>query len=177
MAKKVKTNALSIAVPQSREECNDFIARIGEHQRERDRIEADMNDEIAPIKLKYEAQALPHAQAITELTHGVHAWCEAHREELTDGNKVKFAKLAAGEVNWRFTPFSVKITKADEVIARLKSLGLTQYVRTKEEVNKEAILASEDTRAQAAMVAGISITRREEFAIVPFSTELEEVAA
>jgi phage host-nuclease inhibitor protein Gam len=46
-------------------------------------------------------------------------------------------------------------------------------VRVKEEINKEAILAEPDL---AAKIPGISITQGEDFVIVPFETELEEIA-
>jgi hypothetical protein len=57
--------------------------------------------------------------------------------------------------------------------ALLKAKGLKQYIRTKEEVNKEAILADPESVASCAW---IKIEQAEDFVIVPFETELEEVA-
>ncbi|MGI0446373.1 host-nuclease inhibitor Gam family protein [Pseudomonas aeruginosa] len=34
----------------------------------------------------------------------VQSWCEANRTELTDANKVKYANLTTGEVQWRIRP-------------------------------------------------------------------------
>ena len=55
----------------------------------------------------------------------------------------------------------------------LKSFGLERFLRTKEEIDKTAILAEPDAVEH---IKGISITQREEFVIVPFETKLEEVA-
>ena len=49
---------------------------------------------------------------------------------------------------------------------------LKRFIRTKEEINKEAIL---DEPEVVASVKGISITQKEDFVIVPFETELESV--
>ena len=55
----------------------------------------------------------------------------------------------------------------------LRRLGLTQSIRAKEEINKEAILNEPEAIKG---VAGISISQGEDFVIVPFETELAEVA-
>jgi hypothetical protein len=55
-------------------------------------------------------------------------------------------------VLWRIRPPSVAIRGAEAVIAHAQALGLAKFVRTKEEVNKEAILNEPD---QVRGVAGI----------------------
>lgn len=169
---RVKGTAVGM-VPQTREQATDAIADIGRAQRERERIQAAMNDEIAEIKQRYEEQARPHAERIATLSKGVQTWCEAHRHELTDAGKVKTASLAAGEVRWRTTPPSCSIKAVDKVIEALRSMGLSRFLREKIEVDKQAILADPEAVQH---IKGISISQREEFVIVPFETELEEVA-
>jgi len=159
-------------VPQHREECVRAVKEIGEAQRERTRIETAMNDEIAAIKTRYEEQARPYAEQIRELTQGVQTYCEAHRDELLTG-KAKTVNLASGEVKWRTRPPRVSVRNVTGVIEALKRLKLKRFIRIKEEINKEAILEEPET---VAGVKGISITQREDFVIVPFETELEEVA-
>lgn len=174
MASRSKTKAADVPVPQTREDCVAMIRELGERQRERTRIEADMNDQMAKIKERYEEQARPHNERITALTQGISIWCAANRSILTQDGKVKTANLGSGEVRWRVTPPKVKLTGVDAVIAALKSFGLDRFLRVKEEVSKDAILA--DPEAVAA-VPGIAITQTEEFVVVPFETELEQVAA
>lgn len=171
-SRRVKQEAVYVPVPQSRDEAAIAIAEIGRHQRERDRIQADMNDILARCKAEAEAQAAPHLAAIRTHAHGVQLWCEAHRAELTQDGKVKTAQLATGEVKWRTRPPSVTVRGVEAVLATLKKLGLGRFVRTKEELNKEAILAEP---AAVEGIKGLAIGQGEDFVIVPFETKLEEV--
>jgi phage host-nuclease inhibitor protein Gam len=109
------------------------------------------------------------SEQIKTLQAGVQAYCEAHRDELTDGGRVKTANFVTGEVQWRQRPPSVSVRGSDSVIDTLKRLGLGKFVRTKEEVNKEAILNEpEEVRG----VAGLNIvTGVEDFVITPFEQE------
>jgi phage host-nuclease inhibitor protein Gam len=169
---RVKSRAIEDA-PQTKDHVIEQIALIGAKQRERQIIEAQMNKELAAIREKYETRARPLAEEITSLSSGVQSWCEAHRDELTQNGKSKTYAFASGEVKWRTRPPSVSLTKVDAVIEALKSLGLLRFLRTKEEVNKEAILAEPDA---VKGVRGIKITQGEDFVIEPFNTELEKVA-
>lgn len=169
---RLKQDAAAFPVPQHRDQVIEAIAKIGCHQRERIRIETLMNDELAKVRQSWETQAAPHQDAIRELQKGVQIWCEANRELLTQGGKVKYAHLASGEVKWRLTPPKVVIRAVENVISYLRQAGLDRFVRIKEEPNKEAILAEPDAIAH---IKGISISQREEFVIRPFETELEEI--
>jgi len=162
-------------VPQSRDEANAAIRQIGIDQRELVRIEANMNDEIAAVREKYEANAQPLREAIAARIDALQVWCEANRASLTRDGKVKSAQLPAGEVAWRTTPPSVAVRGLEAVLTRLHVMGLTQFIRTKEEVNKEAILETPPAHPVRA-VDGIHISQREEFGVTPYETELAEVA-
>jgi phage host-nuclease inhibitor protein Gam len=169
---RIKAEA-AIGVPQSIDEVNNAIAEIGVAQRERDRIQADMNDSLAATREAWEAQAAPYAARIKELTSSVQLYCEAHRDELTQHGKTKTARLAAGEVSWRKRPPSVVVRGAKLVLEALKRLDLTRFIRTKEEINKEAVLAEPEIADQ---VKGLSVTQGEDFVIKPWDTQLEQVA-
>lgn len=175
MAKKTrhKTVAVKFHVPQSRDEANTAIRLIGTDQRELARIEANMNDEIAALREKYETTAQPLRDAITARIEGLKVWAEANRAALTRDGKVKNAQLPAGELSWRITPPAVTVRGMDAVLTRLNAMGLTQFIRKKEEVNKDAILETPPAHP-VRQVEGITITQREEFAVAPFETELAE---
>jgi phage host-nuclease inhibitor protein Gam len=171
-ATKVKLVAPEFRVPQNSDEASDAIAKIGLAQRECTRIEADMNDELAKIKEKYERQALPFRQEIESRAHGVQAYCDAHRGDLTNAYKVKFVKFASGEINWRTRPPRVVIKSLEAVLQALKLMKLDRFIRTKEEINKEAMLEEPDV---ALTVKGVEIKQGEDFVVKPFETELEAV--
>lgn len=174
MAKaRVKSAAVAVVVPQTRDQVVEAIAEIGRRQRERDRITAQMNDELAAVKQRFEQAARPHAEAIRSLTQGVQIWCEANRAALTEGGRTKTARLASGEVRWRMTPPKIVLKGIETVLQALRMSGLQRFIRTKEEVNKDALLMEP---AVARLVPGVSVVQAEEFVIVPFETELEEVA-
>lgn len=172
MATRIKTKAQSYA-PQNRLDCQADIKKIGDLQREQARLAADMNDEIAKIT----KASAPHLDLLGEqidtLQAGVHTWCEANRNELC-GTKGKTANLITGEVSWRQRPPSIRISGADAVLDTLKRLGLTRFIRTKEEPNKEAMLNEADA---VRGVAGIAINSGvEDFIITPFEVEVDNQA-
>jgi phage host-nuclease inhibitor protein Gam len=141
------------------------IKELGDSQRELTRIETRINDAIARITAAKKDEIDALQTRVETLTAGIQGWCEANRTVLCPGN-TKTANLVTGEVSWRQRPPSVQIRKAEKIIAALKALGLARFVRTKEEVNKEAILAEP---AAAVGVAGLTVvTGVEDFVIAPF---------
>jgi phage host-nuclease inhibitor protein Gam len=172
---KSKTRGANLPVPQSLDEAAGVVRAIGDLNRNVARLEADMNDELAKVKERYEALAEPLRAAATGKTEGLKMWAEANRSALTGGDKSKTIDLGTGLVKWRLRPPSVRLSRMEEIIARLKMLGLTRFVRVKEEVNKEALLAEPEI---AGTVAGVSIgSPGEDFIVEPFEAELSATAA
>lgn len=171
--KKIKAEAVSVPVPQNRSEAEEAIAEIGRLQRERARLQADMNDQIAAIKQQYEELGQPLGERISQLSKVVQMWAEVNRAQLTDNGKRKFSMLASGKINWRMRPPRVTLRGKDAIIEACKKLGLKRFIRVVEEVNKEAMLAEPEV---AQTIQGVTITQTEDFVITPFETELEEVA-
>ncbi len=171
MGKVKGKTTVKLVVPQSREEAEAWIRQIGDHRREVVRIETAMNDEIAVVKDKYEQQAKPYRDDVEALIEGLQAWAIANREQLTGGGKRQSVELATGMISWRVLPPRVTIRKAENVIDALKKLGLQRFIRTREEINKEAML---DDQEAARLVPGVTIgSAGETFNVDPFETELE----
>lgn len=157
--------------PQSKEQVSADIKKIGDIQRELTRIETNANDQIAVIM----GQNTPKIEALRAeldvLQKGVQTWCEANRSSITKGDS-KTANLITGEVAWRKNPDSVSIKGVKLVLETLKKLKLDRFIRRKEEVNKDAILA--DKKA-VENIKGISIVSgKEVFSITPFEQEIEK---
>lgn len=168
-AKKSKTAAAKVAVPQSRAEAAEFIRRIGEANRQVVRLQAAMNDRIAAVKAHYEASAAPAAAEAEALTTGLATWCEANRAAITGGDK-KSADLGTGIVKWRLRPPSVRISGVEAVIERLRAAGLGKFLRDKSEINKEAMQAEPDL---ARGIVGVTIgSAGEDFVVEPFEASL-----
>lgn len=166
MAKAKTTRASNLPVPQSDEDAAAAIARYGSLGRQIAVIDAGANNKIAKITADAAAQMAPFKEMQAAIEAGLETYCAAHRSRLTDGDKSKTAKFATGEVSWRTQPPKVSPSgKLAEIIARLKSLGLDRFLRTKDELDKEAMLKEP---AIAAAVQGISISSgAEKFEIKP----------
>lgn len=162
-AKKIKSVAQGF-VCQSKEQVAENIRTIGDNQREIARLEAEINDILAKATDERKDKILKLQQDIEVLSKGVQSWCEVHRSQLLE-NGLKTAQLVTGEVSWRLCPPSVQVRKKEEVVERLERMGLVHLVRTKKDVNKDAIL---DDPAQVLGVEGITIVSgKEEFIIKP----------
>lgn len=165
---KLKKTAAA-RVPQSKDEVAADIKSIGDLQREQQALIAVMNEAIADITAEAQPRIEALAQQIDALQGGVQAWCEANRDALTHGGKTKTADFITGTVNWRQRPPSVAVRGMEAVLDTLRRMNLTRFIRTKEEVNKEAILNEPDA---VRGVAGITVrTGIEDFIISPFELE------
>ncbi|EBV8361892.1 host-nuclease inhibitor protein Gam [Salmonella enterica] len=157
--------------PQSKEQVSVDIKKIGDIQRELTRIETDANDQIAVIMNQNTPKIEALRAELDVLQKGVQTWCEANRSSITKGDS-KTANLITGEVAWRKKPDSVSLKGVEIVIETLKKLKLDRFIRRKEEVNKDAILAN---REAVKGVTGISIVSgKETFSITPFEQEIEK---
>lgn len=173
-SQKAKVLAKNYQVPQSKDEADEMIKELGETRRHVARIQADMNDQLASIKEEFEKDAEPFKERGKELMSGLEDWCSANRQELTKG-KVKFIQFKNGEVKWRLRPPRVALRGVDAIIDNLRGLGLERFIRTKEEVNKDALLNEPDV---AKGVAGVTIgTEGEDFIVEPFEDEISGAAA
>jgi phage host-nuclease inhibitor protein Gam len=159
-----------IAVPKSLDEAAQFLAQIGQEQRASDKIRSDINTKVEKLKAKAMADARPYQEKISQLVEGLFAYAEAHRDELTDGGKHKTVKVPTGIFGWRMTPPAVSFRNVKSILESLRSFGLKRFIRTKEEIDKEAMLKEPKV---AKTVKGVSISQYEEFIAKPTELEVE----
>lgn len=171
---RIKRAAEAVPVPRNAEEAAAFVARIGEAARARDLVQAALDETVAAAKTQAEAEAAPHLRAIGDLTRGVQTWAEANRDLLCQGGR-KTVPLPTGEVGWRTRPPSVRISGVAAVVARIKAMGCLQFLRVKEEVDKQAMLAEPEA---AAAIEGVSVgSGGEDFFVAPAGMALSEPVA
>lgn len=168
MAKKRSKS--TIIACQSKAEVMENITKIGQKQRELSRLEAEMNDKIAQINEQYTDNILKLQLEVETLTHQAQIWCEQNRNSLLQ-DKGKTANLLTGEVSWRYRPAKVVLSKEQDIIEQLEQLGLTQFVRVKKNVNKDAVLADPSAVKD---IAGITIVSNvEDFIITPYEIDVQ----
>lgn len=174
MSKKtrIKAEAVDHWTPTTREEAADAITELSFHQQERARLQACLNDALQRVRAEFDADARPHAERMTELMRGLQLFCEARRDELTKGGRVKTFAFATGEVSWRLRPASIVVRGADKLLEWLQANGLERFIRTKREPDKEALGREPEL---AVTLPGVSLSQREDFICKPFETKLEEV--
>ena len=172
---KVKAAGANVPVPQADGAAREAIREIGDLNREALRLEAEMNDGIAALQQDYGARVQPIRDAALAKQEGLKVFCEANRDRLTGGGKVKFHRFATGEISWRLRPARVSIRGKEAVIAAIKAARLgKRFLRVREDVNKEAML---EDRATAAAIRGVTIgSDGEDFLVEPFETELKEAS-
>lgn len=167
MATKTKLKTPAADAPQSMAQVQSDIRTIGDLQREHTRLLTELNDYIADRTDKMAPQLKALSEQIIAKQRGVQTWCEVHREEIC--GKGKTANLVTGEVSWRTRPPSVRVAGEDAVIAWLYQNGHADLVRTKEAINKDAIL---NLGKEAPKIPGITIVSGvEDFCVAPFEVE------
>lgn len=168
MAKKIV-----VPIPENLDEAAKFLAQIGEEQRAADKVKSIFNTKVDKLKAEAADDVKPHQEKISQLVEGLFAYAEAHRDELTDSGKRKTVKVPTGTFGWRMTPPAVSLRDIKSILVSLKSLGLKQFIRTNEEIDKEAMLKEPEV---AKTVKGVSISQHEEFTAKPTELEVEIIS-
>ncbi len=167
---KLRRPAETARAPADRAEAEAMLARLGAIRRDLAVSAAALEEGVAAMKEAAETAAKPLAAEAEQLLRGLQLYAEANRAALTDGGRHKTVKLSSGELLWRLRPPSVRLRDVAAVIETLKAMGKDQFLRTKYEVNKEALLAAP---AEAASIPGVTIgSAGEEFLAEPLVVEL-----
>jgi len=167
---RLKRNTMQ--VPQNLGEATKFLGNIGEMKREIEEIKNGLNREVEELKNQATKKIEPLVANIQSLFEGLYAYAESRRSELTNNGKIKTVSVVSGDFGWRITPPAVSIKNVEKVLKELRAQGLSDFIRIKEEVNKEAILADPEIALE---VPGVKITRQEEFFAKP--SDVAEMAS
>jgi phage host-nuclease inhibitor protein Gam len=170
MGKKKAIKITAVAVPGSLEEVTKMLGRIGTLQRRVARTNLVLDNSVARLTQRATEKISPRQNEINRLAEGIFIYGQAHRQELTEDEKKKTVELPTGQIIWRWNPYSVDFRNEKEAIVALKAKGLTEFIRTEEKVNKEAILQDKEGIKD---VKGIKIAHDEMFVIKPTKTEIE----
>ena len=170
---KTRIKQPAIAAAQDKAEVSAYIRQIGDLQREIKRLETEAGDKKSAIEQEYAERAAPLCKAVMDLSESVAAYCEAHKDELTENGKTKTVDFTTGLIKWRIRPPSVKVTGVAAVLAWLsEKSAFAEFVRTKQEIDKDAILNQKERFADG-QVPGIKIVSGvEDFVIEPTEQEL-----
>jgi len=155
--------------PQTRAEMEALVREIAATTAERNRLVACLDGEIAIVKENYEAEIGDLGTVIEDKTREALAWAEANPGEFGDKKSIEFL---SGTVGWRVGNPTLKTLAGwtwDRVREKLCSTPALRntYIRVKEEVNKEALLADRDIATESFRALGVRVERSESFFVDP----------
>ena len=157
---------------QTREQAESAMDALALAAHRRDKLEAEMNLKLTAVREKYEEELAALAEAVKNEKDRLRAWADAHPENFDAARSIK---LLHGTVGYRLGNWAVKLVrgfKVERAIALVKTVIGPAYVRTKEEIDKELLLAdrariSADTLASC----GLRLEQAESFYANPEKTE------
>lgn len=182
MSKQNKATARTVApVIVTRDEMAITAGEIADLQNERNRLVIEKNEKIATIDKEY-AKRIDDidAQLKLKLSAGL-GWCE--RNEATEFRDSRTANFTRADVQFRRGNWTVNFKSgwnSEKVIAALKSflqpgkpVG-SKYVRTVEEVNKDAIREDRKLMTDVEWAAlGVRISQEKSMIVTPHADETQ----
>ena len=175
-------NRIKLKCPavRSRAEMETLVREIAGLKLNEKTLAAGLDAELKAVRDNYEQRLGAIAQLLAEKTAAARAWAEASPAEFRSRKSIEFVH---GAVGFRTgTPKLKAHLKWDAVLDALRSLRWgAGYIRVKEEVNKEQMIADFGARilSEADLKkAGAEVVREESFYVEPKLTpvELREVA-
>lgn len=158
----------TIAAPvlHSLEEVDATLAEISARKRTLDLIETGLNEDVDALKLRAAEQCEPLKQEIITLEQSITRFADYNKAELF--SKKKSISLTFGTIGYRASTKVKTLSKWtwERVLDALQMSGLNACIRTKLEVDKEALKGLHpDTLSKV----GVKVTQED-----VFGYELEE---
>lgn len=169
---RIKLNA---PVIRSRAEMESLVGEIAQLMLTRNKQQTEMDAAITEIRSRYEDTLGQITKDLGEKTEVARAWAEAHPEDFKG---LKSLEMVHGVIGWRTGQPQLKTLTGwtwDRVLEKLKALGSSwlDYVRVKEEVNKQALLGARETITPEQLRAiGVRVVQEEAFFVEPKIAEL-----
>lgn len=180
-------NRIKIALPsiESRDEAEALVGEVALITLNQIRATAKMDAEITQVRQKYEGNLAEISAQLKTKTDTLRAWAESNPDEFPKGRKsIQFVQ---GTLGFRTgTPTVVLLNRSwtwAKVITEIKRWKLdavANFIRSKEKVARDVILAANSHAKDAADHAehvlkpiGLKIAKQESFFIEPNITEVE----
>jgi len=139
--------------------------------------QAELDKEITAIRQGYEKILAERKARILRLEKDVQEYCELHKTEMEAEEKKRSRQLPGGVVGFRRSVELAALAKRTwkDVLAIVKAAGkrAERFIRTKEEINKDAVRAA-NLSAEKLEALGMRIREKDTFF---YELELDETAA
>lgn len=174
-----KTRQKKVLLPGNitRQQAEDAFAEFAEADARQQRIQATMDMQITKIREKYSEDISRLTDAKDQAFDLLHAYAENNRDEF---GKKKSLEFTHGMIGFRTGTPKLKTLKGftwASVLTLMKK-AMPDYVRTKEEPNKEALLADREKPAVKSALPdiGVMVDQDETFFVEPKKEEVAEIA-
>lgn len=124
----------------SYDEVDAALQAIGGLNRELSMIEADANERIDEIKAAAKEQSQPLLDVRKNHEGAIQQFCEAHKADFA---KEKTREMMFGSVGFRLST-KIVIKNVAQTLKTLRDMELFQFLRVKEEADKEAMRDLDD---------------------------------
>ncbi len=170
-------NRIKLTCPaiKSRREMEQVLAEVRQHTLERNRLQLVSETRKKMVDDECGAQIATVVKLIEERVELLRGWAEANPTEFAG---LKSLETQHGSLGWRIGNAMLKTLSGwtwDRVLERM--LGLPQfagYIRTKAEVNKQAILVDrEQIPPEELREVGVRVVQEDLFFVEPNIEELE----
>jgi len=170
MSKRIKTMGPEIA---SRAQMEELVGRIAELELLREDMDVEMNRQIQQTREIFQPKITNADTEIARLIGIAKTWSENNVEEFGPRKSIEMVHAVVGFRTG--TPKLKTLTKWtwDRVKAAILVRGL-DYIRTKEEVDKEQILSDREQFGAAGLSAiGLKVVQEESFFVEPKRENIE----
>ena len=145
------------------------IRLVGEIRRDYEITKAECDDQIARTQAAYAPMLNEFLNNEQEIISQITKYCNANYDTLFKG-KGKTLKLITGEISRRVKPNSIVVNDLDLALAKIKELGFTDFIRVKEDLNKNALLDNPDF---IELIEGLELQKGiENLIIKPYATKV-----
>jgi phage host-nuclease inhibitor protein Gam len=165
MTTSATTSTLRIVAPSNLEGADRLVGIINIAQGRVDKLAAVAAEKIAKIKAELDAATATDEKTVSKCVEKLVSFAQAHRDLIVtvDGKTVD---LTNGSLALRLGNVSVDCDNDDELIAELELLGLSGFVRTKKELDRDGLIAD---RELLPLIDGLSFIRKERLHIKPIN--------
>lgn len=166
MKKRISTPVSTI---EDREGLEHALGQYAKLVLEAEALEVELAEKTRAAREDYERRAAVLAKQTKRLFGDIKDYAAVHRDEFPNGNKSM--EMLHGTIGYRTGNPTVKTPAGIEerdVVEDLKGAGLAEYVRVREELNREKIAdaVKDDAVRQSLEAHGVKVVQKESFFVV-----------
>jgi phage host-nuclease inhibitor protein Gam len=170
--KRIKQSGPAI---QTRQQMERLVSEICQLTIDRDAATAEMDDRLLKVRQDYETTLARHQEDLDAKMALAQAWAEANPSEFAGKKSIE---MVHGTVGFRTGMPKLKLLTGwtwDRVKDALQNGNFRDYIRTKQEVDKERLLADREQIGDAMRtVCGCRVVQDEPFFVEPKRDAQEE---